>query len=112
MSRTSSRTVARNTKTNDRCDHHVGALFTGVPRHCSGRPASEVTQIGNEMGMKLSHIGGLRSTSTDKIWIVTCKFGLRDTWTNAPQQSSEPSVGGSNPSSRTKQRMACRVNLK
>jgi hypothetical protein len=58
------------------------------------------------MGMNLSNIGELRRTVADKPPLLTCKFARRDTSANAPEQSSEPSVGGSNPSSRTTERRA------
>jgi hypothetical protein len=53
------------------------------------------------MGMKLPNVGEQRRPATDRIPVVDCKFGQKRTPANTPNQTTEPRVGGSNPSSRT-----------
>jgi hypothetical protein len=53
------------------------------------------------LGMKLPDVSELRKSTTDKVPSVDCKFGQKRISANSPNQSTEPRVGGSNPSGRT-----------
>jgi hypothetical protein len=54
------------------------------------------------LGMILPDVSERRRSTTDKVPSVDCTFGQKRMSANTPNQSTEPRVGGSNPSGRAR----------